>query len=55
MAENVPALQLLGASLPVAQKEPAGHVVQSLWLKAPIVLRKLPALQGSAALEPWIQ
>jgi hypothetical protein len=41
--------------LPVAQAEPGGHVVQSLWLIAPVELRKLPASHSSAALAPDTQ
>ena len=39
LAVIVPGSHAVAAVLPVAHAEPAGHVVQSLWLVAPIVPR----------------
>ena len=40
---------MLGLVVPLWQAVPAGHVAQSDWLAAPVVLRNDPAAQGMPA------
>ena len=52
VAENVPALQVVGATLPVEQYDPAGHSVQSLASALSVALEYVVAGQGSGAEAP---